>query len=387
MGNGGRPVAPGDRDRVRLAMVSTTRSPLLLAFVFASCGGDTGSTPTAAAMPSAAPSPAATNMTLLAHLDGVALSGGGASVNTAGCWGYTAPDGRRYALVGTTGGLAVVNVTTPRSSRLVGFIAGAESTWREIRTFREYAYVTTEAKTGLDIVDLTDPDRPEKVQTWNQTFTSAHSLWIDEDRGLLFANGTTQGMRVLTLDRDPREPTEVGSFTDFYIHDSFTRGTTLYAAAINDGLLAILDVERPDRIREESRFLTGGRFTHNAWTTDDGRYLFTTDERRGRPVEVWDIADILAARKVAEYIGRAVGIPHNVMVDGNRLLVSHYDDGVFLVDIRNPERPTTLGSYDTYPGVVTGTFGCWGAYVFPGTNLIVASDITGGLFVLEYTGP
>ncbi len=349
------------------------------------CGGDSdGSAPSVAASPSASPS-VANNMTLLAHLEGPALSGG-AAVNTAGCFGYTAPDGRRYALVGTTLGTSVVNLSNPRAPRLTGFITGELSTWREIRTFGEYAYVTTEAKTGLDIIDLIDPERPVKVQTWNKTFTSAHSLWIDNARKLLFANGTDTGMHILRLDR-PREPVEVGVFNGFYIHDSFTRGNTLYASAIFDGFEAILDIARLDSIREVSRFFTGGRFTHNSWTTLDGRFLFTTDERRARPVEVWDIGNPAAAVKVGEWIGRTGGIPHNVLVDGNRLLVSHYDDGVFLVDIRVPQNPATLGSYDTYPGTVTGTFGDWGAYIFPGSNLIFASDITGGLFVLEYTGP
>ena len=31
--------------------------------------------------------------------------------------------------------------------------------------------------------------------------------------------------------------------------------------------------------------------------------------------------------------------------------------------------------------------GCWGAHIFPRSNLIVASDIQGGLFVIGYTGP
>jgi choice-of-anchor B domain-containing protein len=325
-------------------------------------------------------------MTLLAHLDGGALSGG-APVQGSGCWGYTSPDGRRYALVGTTGGLSIVEVSQPNAARRVAFIPGDLSTWREVRTYREYAYVTTEAKTGLDIVDMTDPDRPIKVQTWNRTFTSAHTLWIDEGRGLLFANGTDDGMRVLDLRRDPRDPSELGAFRGYYIHDSYTRGTTLYASAIRDGFLGILDVRRPAAIREVTHFATGGRFTHNSWLTDDGRYLFTTDERRGRPVEGWDIANPLAPRKVSEYIARPDSLPHNVMIDGSRMVVAHYDDGVRLVDIRDPQRPSEIGFYDTYPGVITGTFGAWGAYVFPGSNLIVVSDITGGVFVVGYTGP
>jgi choice-of-anchor B domain-containing protein len=194
-------------------------------------------------------------------------------------------------------------------------------------------------------------------------------------------------MRVLALAPDPENPREVGSFSDFYIHDSYGRGNVLYAAAINGGFLALLDVANPAAIREITRFNTGGRFTHNAWLNADGRYLYTTDEVPGRPLEGWDLQNPLAPRKVTEFIATPGSIPHNVMVDGNRLLVSHYTEGVQLLDISNPEQPRRLGFYDTYPGGPGGFNGAWGAYMFPGSNLIVVSDINGGLFVVEYTGP
>jgi choice-of-anchor B domain-containing protein len=329
-------------------------------------------------------------MTLAAQVGLSALTGGAGNPSGAGNWGYTAPGGRRFALTGTSLGTSIVEVSDPARSRFVGFIPGPTSSWREVRTFGEYAYVTTEASHGLDIISLRNPDRPEKVTTWNRTFTSAHSLWIDVDRGLLFANGTrlngaTSGMRILDLNRDPEDPREVGAFTAFYIHDSYTRGNVLFASAINDGFQALLDMSDPASPRETSRFFTGGRFTHNSWLTRDGRYLFTTDERLGRPLEGWDLINPASPRKVSEYIAAPNSIPHNVMVDGDRLLVAHYTEGVHLLDVRDPERPQVLGFYDTYTGSGTGFFGCWGAYIFPGTNLIVASDINSGLYVLQYT--
>ena len=114
-------------------------------------------------------------------------------MSTAGNWGYTTADGRRFALTGTSEGLSIVDVTDPSAARVVALIPGEHSLWREVRTYRHWAYVTTEAKTGLDIVDLADPDHPVKVRTWSETFTSAHSLWIDEERGLLYANGSSNG--------------------------------------------------------------------------------------------------------------------------------------------------------------------------------------------------
>lgn len=313
------------------------------------------------------------------------------ALSAAGNWGYTAPDGRRFALTGTSMGLSVVDVTRPSAPRPVALVQGPESQWREVRSYGSYVYVTTEARHGLDIVDMSDPDHPLKVQTWNRSFVSAHSLWIDAERALLFANGTknaqgqANGVRVLSL-ANPADPVEIGSFSGFYVHDSYLRGDTLFASAISDGFEALLDASDPRNLRERSRFFTGGRFTHNAWPSDDGRYLFTTDERSNRPLEAWDLVDPIAPRKVAEYLAREGTIPHNVMVDGTRLLVSHYTEGVHLLDVRDPERPRLLGFYDTYDGPVQGFAGAWGGYIFPGSDLILASDISGGLFVIRYLG-
>jgi choice-of-anchor B domain-containing protein len=329
-------------------------------------------------------------MTLLGQLP---LAGLGRGVTSAaGLWGYTSPSGRRLAIVGVNDGTAVVDITDPTRPRQITQILGDASSWREARTFGEYAYVTTEANTGLDIIDLRSVDAPLKVQTWRETFTSAHSLYIDESRGLLFANGTRnaarepQGMRVLDLAANPRQPREIGSFTGYYIHDLYARGNRIYAAAINNGFLGILDFSRPSDIREITRFQTGGAFTHNAWLTDDSRYLFTTDERSGRPLEGWDVSDPLRPRKVSEYIARPAGIPHNVVIDGTRMVVAHYADGVHVLDVTNPENPRPLGSFDTFSPPTEGFVGCWSAYIFPGSNLIIASDIQGGLFVIQLDG-
>src|SRR5262245_33578327 len=101
------------------------------------CAGGCGGGSEAPAGPSLTPPGTSRNMTLLAHLDGGSLSGG-APVQGSGCWGYTAPDGRRFALVGTSGGLSIVEVSQPSAARRVGFVPGEPSTWREVKTYRQY---------------------------------------------------------------------------------------------------------------------------------------------------------------------------------------------------------------------------------------------------------
>lgn len=382
-------------------------SALLLALLAAGCGSADGSGPAPAA--SAAPPTTATaqayNMRLLARVDLATLAAparahhhdepieGLGELSGSGNWGYTTAGGRRFALTGTSLGLSIVEVTDPERPENLALIAGPASQWREVKTWGAFAYVTTEAVHGLDIVDLRDPDHPEKLRTWDRSFRSAHTLCVDELRGLLFVNGTRDagrnalGMRVLDLRRDPTNPRELGSFGDFYVHDCYVRGNYLFASAIYDGFVAVLDIGDPSAPRELTRFATGGRFTHNAWLSGDGRYLFTTDERANRPMEGWDLFDMLNPRKVSQYIARENTIPHNVMLDGSRLLLSHYTEGVHLLDVRDPTRPSVLGFYDTFEGSSASFAGNWGAYIFPASNLIVASDMQGGLFVVQYTGP
>jgi choice-of-anchor B domain-containing protein len=361
--------------------------------------GSSGSSPTAAT-PTPTPPPAQAdvgqlNLELLGRLDIPALTGR-TGATCAGNWGYTAPDGRRFALTSTSVGLSIVEVTDPRQPRSVALIEGPGNLIREVKTYRQYAYVTSEADGhGIDIVDLGDPDRPVKVQTWRDEFASVHTLWIDERRGLLFANGAFDrsvsgvgGLYIVDLARNPRNPRVLGKYNQYaggsYVHDSYLRGNLLFTAAMFDGFVGLLDVSDPAAVRRTLVFNTGCRFPHNAWPTDDGRYLFTTDERPNCPVETWDLEAPGGPRKVSEFIATAFGTPHNVLVDGQRLLVAHYSEGVHLLDITDPTSLRVLGRYDTTPD--NRSRGCWSAYPFPGSDLIVASDIDGGLFVLEYTG-
>ena len=71
-------------------------------------------------------------------------------------WGWADPNGNEYALVGLNDGFSVVDVTNPTNPVEMFYIADLNSTWRDIKTWGNYAYVTTEADAGLLIVDLSD---------------------------------------------------------------------------------------------------------------------------------------------------------------------------------------------------------------------------------------
>ncbi len=83
----------------------------------------------------------------------------GSSTNDV--WGYTAPDGSEYALVGLTNGVSIVDISQAPALNEIIRIPGVNSTWRDLKTWGHYAYVThdnpilpTLPNNGLLIIDL-----------------------------------------------------------------------------------------------------------------------------------------------------------------------------------------------------------------------------------------
>ena len=168
--------------------------------------------------------------------------------NTEGSdiWGWADGIGNEYALVGLNNGFSVVNVTTPTNPVEEFFISDINSTWRDVKTFGHYAYVTTEANAGLLIVDLSDMSGNtyfyQTIFNGNNSsteFTAAHNLYIDEN-GVAYIFGASSnsgsspadGAIFLDVATNPIDPSYLGEWNDFYIHDGMVRGDTMYVGCI-----------------------------------------------------------------------------------------------------------------------------------------------------------
>jgi len=308
-------------------------------------------------------------------------------------WGYTAPDGREYALLGCTTGLAVVNVSNPSAPYETGFLPGATSTWRDIKTLGHYAYVTNESSGGIAIVDLADPESPVAAGSYTG-ISRAHNLYIDTATARLYTAGSNVsagGTRILSL-ANPLAPVEIGSWETAYFHDVIVQDDVLWGSAINNDILYVLDVSNPASIPAPLGTAQGypSAFTHNAWPTGDGAYVMTTDELSSASCRMWDMATLPALQQTDSYKPNASTIPHNTHIDGDFAYISFYTLGVKIVDVSDPYDLQEVGAYDTWPSDDGSTYdGCWGVFPFFQTNpdLVVASDISNGLFVLEFKGP
>jgi len=297
----------------------------------------------------------------------------------AAVWGYSAPDSTEIAIIGTSTGTSFVDVTDPRHPEEIEFVIGAPSQWREMQTHSHYAYIVNESGGGMQIVDLADPLHPIHVADYDSTFQTAHTIHIRD--GYAYVNGTNGGMRILDL-ADPIHPREVGVWNTRYVHDCYVRDSIVYACNISNAGFTALNVADKSNPIELSFTPYPGAATHNAWTTEDGRYLLTTDENEGGHLWIWDVSDPRHPSYVSEWRTN-IGIIHNVTVRGDSAYIAYYTEGLQVLDISDPRMPLLVGSYDTFPGASGGYRGNWGVYPFAASGNIYLSDITSGLFVVR----
>lgn len=310
-------------------------------------------------------------------------------------WHYVAPNGKEYALVGCRTKTSIVDVSTPTNPVEVGHIDAPQSTWREIRTFQHYAYVVTEESLGLTIIDLTDPANPTSV-VWTgnngATFSTEHTVFVDEPTGTLYVFGANHGAGgaiIADLNANPTNPQVIGQFNERYIHDGYVRNDTLWASEVNDGLLEVIDVTNKANPVVMASFHTPNNFTHNSALTADGKTLFTTDEVFGAYLasyDVSDISDIKLLDVVQSYREGEADLPspHNVYtMPDNFIVCSYYTDGVQIYDATHPDNMVLVGYYDTSPLSDAEFEGDWGvAPYLPSGNLLL-SDMQEGLFVVR----
>jgi choice-of-anchor B domain-containing protein len=341
----------------------------------------------------------------------------------SGTWGYTAPDGSRYALMGTQRGVLVLDLRDPAQPRVVDEIDGPTNTtvpgtyWREMRVHGHYAYVVSEHtnyRGGIMVIDLAG--LPASVRfvrsvTPRDGHLAAHTVDIDTARGLLYlqrvtnqaaptAAGTVSALHgenhpvgdanngsveVYDIAADPETPAYVTTFNQRRsVHDMTAVGNFVYVAEGYAKSYSKWDVSNPRSPRLMVRWSVGG-FAHSLWPSADGQVVVSTEEQpRGLPARVWRMDGANPPQQVATVqVGGAT--PHNVVFEGRRAFFSHYTEGALVVDLDDPAAPRMAAKYDTNSLTGAGLAGCWGVYKFPGVPLMACSDTSTGFNLLRIT--
>ncbi|MCX8229074.1 MAG: choice-of-anchor B family protein [Planctomycetota bacterium] len=304
-------------------------------------------------------------------------------------WGYTAPDGREYAIVGTAGGTKFFNCTDPTAPYLTGTIPGPGSIWRDMKTYDQYAYIVTEGGGGMQIIDLNDPENPFLLKTWGTTrWDNAHNIACDEAEGKLWVCGTNNGTLVMDVATDPENPTWVATYNNNYVHDLHVQDGLAHLGEIYGGDYRIVRSDRLPQFPTKDKIQTPGDFTHNAWANESNTLCMTTDEVGGGRVALYDISNPSNIQFKDSWTIDNRTIPHNVFIKGDRAYISWYTEGFVCLDISDPSNIKKVGSYDTSPyGPGSGYHGAWGCYPFAPSGTIYISDMEEGFHCLRVDGP
>ncbi len=333
------------------------------------------------------------------------------------CWGYVAPSGREYALIGLSIGTAFVEVTDPANAQIVGVIAGPTSDWRDIKTHQQFAYAVSEGGGGIQVFDLSQID--SGVISLVNTVTTggrfqSHNLAINTESGRLYRVGgggsnPVNGLRVYSL-ANPSAPSFLGEWHDRYCHDAqvVTWSDPPYAGAevafcyANDTTVSgnpgieILDVSDPANIGTIGSlnlslppiFSHAAHYSHQGWLSPDRHYVYFDDEvdeaANGNPTttRVIDVSDLSNPVQVATFTNGNTARDHNLYVDGDLIFEANYRSGLRVFSAGDPLAPIEIAFFDSYPDDDNANYnGLWSVYPYLPSGTIIGSDIEKGLFV------
>jgi choice-of-anchor B domain-containing protein len=314
--------------------------------------------------------------------------------NSSNVWGFS-KNGREYAIVGTRDGTTIVDLTIPTNPVELFHIDGNNSIWREPKVWNNYAYVVTEGGGGLLIINLNNLPNSAPHTFWtggtlpngsSYSFNTGHDLFTDNN-GYLYLTGsnTYNGLVILNLNANPTNPPIVGTWNQQYVHDGFARNDTVWTANINDGVFRVFNASNKNNLVTLASQATTDNFTHNTALSDNGHYLFTTDESTNGGIDSYNVTDLSDIQRL-DHFATTQGTVHNCYFDNNFLVCSYYQAGVKVFDVTHPELIVEVASYDTSPNYSgLGYEGCWGVYPYLPSGMILASDQQEGLYILQPT--
>ncbi len=324
-----------------------------------------------------------------------------ANANGNSCFGYTSPSGREYALMGHSGGMSIVEISQPGSPVIVATIAGPTSLWRDVRTFGHYAYVVTENNGGVQVVDLANVDNG--VAPLVNTITTGgsgntHTIAINTTSGFLYrAGGAGNGLRIYDLNQSAVNPPFVGQWPDKYVHETQVvsypgREIAICCGGLNGGYvntgIDIVDVtNKANPVTLSSIQYGQPGYSHQAWLTPDGQFLYQNDETDGRPyTRIFDASQLGSATPSLSYLGEfqnGTSVDHNLYTEGNLIYEANYRSGLRVFDrSASSLSPTLVAFFDTYPADdATGYNGLWNNYPYFPSGVVIGSDLERGLFV------
>lgn len=325
-------------------------------------------------------------------------------------WGMVY-NNKEFAVIGSTDGTHIFDVTDPVASTQVAYIPGAAQgaaiIHRDYHDLDGYLYIVCdEGASTLQIVDVSNlPTSFNVVYDSDSLLKRSHNIFIDEATAKLYVCSEKQvgvafnALHIYDLS-NPALPTHHYTYNDVgHVHDAFVKNDTAFLNCGNQGLRIVdFSMVGPTTsvVHDELGTLTtypDAGYNHSGWPTADGDFYVMADENHGHKMKMLDVSDYSNPTVVSTFfsdIDMSESMPHNQIIHGNYVYTAHYHDGLYVHDISDPYNPALVAFYDTFdPAHHNSYMGAWGVYPFLPSGNILVSDMQTGLYVFEvdYNGP
>ncbi len=292
-----------------------------------------------------------------------------------------------WSFNGSARNVYVYDVSNPAAPHQLAVVPSTGSVF-DVQMHGRYLYVAAQNQNYIDVFDLIDPAAPVLVNHFEPRTPSIspHTFWV-AGNALYIADNYANGISVFDIS-NKRNFIRKGVINQGFgtSHDNTVIRRRLYAAFIFPPAgLWLADVRDPFAPQNLATVFYPGAGTHNAWPTEDERYVLTTDEigTTAHNLKIWDAQTPGSLNLVAEYEARPGAIVHNVYVRGRYAYLSYYCDGIRIVDILDPLRPVEVAAYNLKGNApCSGYSSTWGIYPF--SRHIYVSDMNLGLHVFEF---
>jgi hypothetical protein len=243
-----------------------------------------------------------------------------------------------------------------------------------------------QAQPEVFVVDASDPSNPATLGTFGGINNAegegcfpasfGHSVRLFDKARTLYASYWDAGLIQLDIS-DPTNPRHIGTVNTVPPDED----GDVHSMARGRAGLAFINPEDFSPIDEAAGFCAPGDW--DGWGD----------------LQIWDISDpanptfvsqFATANAASKRTDGFFSIHNTEVLHGNLLAASWYSDGIRLIDISQPADPREVGSF-VPPATPdpTGFFppvpNVWGVWPHRG-NIVLASDINSGLWILKVTG-
>ena len=238
-------------------------------------------------------------------------------------------------------GLQLIDISDPENPDSIGNCdtpSNAYSIW----VLGEYAYIA-DGFSGLQIIDISDSANSFQVGEFDtpgyaiDVFVSGDYAYIADDRD--------GGIQIINIS-NPERPFRAGQYNTGNAHGVSVSDDYAYVADNYNGLL-IFDISDLESLNRVGRY---NELSLAADITISGDYVYIADGEFGG-IKIINISNPANPHLVGEY--DTPGQAEDITISGDHAYVADRSGGIRIVNIADPENPIEVGYYHT-PGSAHG---------------------------------